>query len=143
VAITPLEIRKKAFNTQLRGYAPKEVRAFLGLVANELEEVRKERAGLAEKLDALGAKVDAYEKTEKLLKDTLLTAQKATDELRGAAERESSAIVEQAKLAARQLDEDMRSLRQQKATLLDEVRAICNTYLAMADRLERGAGRHE
>jgi len=141
--MTPLEVRKKAFATQLRGYSPKEVRTFLGLVANELEETRRERASLAETVDTLGAKVDAYEKTEKLLKDTLLTAQQAAEDLRAAAERESRAVVEQAKLTAQQAEQDLRALRQSKATLLDEIRAVCNTYLAMADRLERGPGRHE
>ncbi|MGQ9708828.1 MAG: DivIVA domain-containing protein, partial [bacterium] len=97
MALTPLEIRKKAFPKVLRGYAPKEVRAFLAIVANELEELRRERATLAEKVDELAGKLSAYEKTENLLKETLLTAQRVANELLVNAQNEHENIVEQLK----------------------------------------------
>lgn len=138
MAITPLEIRKKAFPIALRGYAPKEVRGFLAIVANELDELRKERAQLAEKLDQLAARVEAYEKTEQLLKDTLLAAQQASDGIREAAQRERDALLAQARQEAARLQDGTRDLQTRRALLLDEIRGIANTYLALADRFEKG-----
>ncbi|MEO0115453.1 MAG: DivIVA domain-containing protein, partial [candidate division WOR-3 bacterium] len=82
--ITPIDIRKKKFSTQLRGINAQEVKNFLEMVANEMEVLRKERALLAEKVDELQAKLEGYVKTEKLLKDTLVTAQAATEEIKQA-----------------------------------------------------------
>lgn len=137
MALTPLEIRKKAFSNVLRGYSPKEVRAFLAAVANEFEELRKERAQLAEKVDELGAKLTGFEKTENLLKETLLTAQKTIDELHAAAQKECEALIQAAKQEAERLKNDMAELRQRRALILDEIRGIANTYLTIVERFEK------
>jgi cell division initiation protein len=141
VALTPLEIRKKAFATQMRGYATKEVRGFLETVAGELEETRRERAALAEEADKLRVRVEAFEKTERLLKDTLVTAQRAAEDLRAAARTEARTIEERARLEAEKLDQSLRELKQKRALLLDEIRGIAQTYLALTDRLERESGK--
>ncbi|MGB9741658.1 MAG: DivIVA domain-containing protein [candidate division WOR-3 bacterium] len=137
MALTPLEIRKKSFNTAFRGYAPKEVRAFLAVVANEFEELRKERVALAEKVDELSARVAAYEKTEDLLKETLLTAQQVAEQLKSSAEREREIMIQQIKQEAEQLRTDLDELRSRRALLLDEIRGIANTYLAIVERFEK------
>lgn len=137
MALTPLEIRKKAFALVLRGYSPKEVRTFLAAVANEFEELRKERAQLAEKVDELGTRLTGYEKTEGLLKETLLTAQKTIEELRTAAQKECEALIQAAKQEAERLKNDMVELRRRRALILDEIRGIANTYLAIVERFER------
>ena len=76
--ITPIDIKKKKFSSQLRGLNPQEVKNFLDVIATEMEALRKERSLLAEKIDELSAKLEGYQKTEKLLKDTLVTAQQTT-----------------------------------------------------------------
>lgn len=150
MAITPLDIKKKVFATQLRGCSTTEVKAFLQLVAGEMEELRKERAMLAEKVDETTARLETYQKTERLLHDTLVTAQKATGELRDDAKHEAEMIVEKAKLDAERirldhatkmakLNEDLRHLQVKRANLIDEIAGVARTYLGMADRLHRGA----
>lgn len=137
MALTPLEIRKKAFPLSIRGYAPKEVRAFLAVVANEIEELRKDRAALAEKVDELTARVTAYEKTENLLKETLLTAQQVAEELKASAERERALMIEQIRQEAERLRNDLQELKSRRALMLDEIRGIANTYLAIVARFEK------
>ncbi len=137
MALTPLEIRKKLFAKTIRGYSPKEVRAFLTVVANELEELRKERAQLAEKVDELQTKLAVFEKTESLLKETLLTAQKTIDELRTATQKECEALIQSARQEAERLKNSMVELRQRRALILDEIRGIANTYLAIVERFEK------
>lgn len=145
--ITPLEVRKKLFATQLRGYSPREVRSFLELVAKEMEELRRDRGLLAEKVDGLAAKLETHERTEGLLKDTLLTAQRATDDLRSGAEEKAKSIVAEAELKAgeiareartkaERLRSDLGRLEMKRANLLDQIRGIAQTYLSMTERLE-------
>jgi cell division initiation protein len=156
MAITPLDIRKKTFGGQLRGYSQTEVKAFLSLVANEVEELRKDRAQLAEKADELAAKLETYEKTEKLLRDTLVTAQKATGELRDDAKHEAGVIIEKAKVDAdrqrletaqevnrmraeadhevARVREELSRLKAKRSNLIDEVAGMARTYLDMAER---------
>ncbi len=143
--ITPLDVRKKTFATQLRGFAPAEVKAFLVLVADELEELRKERGTLVERLDELTGRLETFQRTEQLLKETLVTAQKATGELRDAARQEAEAILAEARARAQEsvheiearvqeLREELRLLRIQRANLVDEISGIAHTYLAMVER---------
>lgn len=145
MAITPLDIRKKTFSMQLRGCSRSEVQNFLLLVANEMEELRKERALLAEKVDEVTAKLEAYEKMERLLQDTLLTAQRATEELRETAKRESETTLAEARVQAKQLvlqaeqevaqlRGELRQLDARRANMIDEIRGIAHSYLSMVDR---------
>jgi cell division initiation protein len=149
MAITPLDIKKKTFATQLRGYSKSEVRAFLAQIAAELEELCKDRGTLAESIDEMKARVEAYERTEKLLQDTLVTAQKATGELREDARREAEVIIEKARVEAEKvrlevanrttaLREELRELQSRRANLVDEIEGTARTYLAMAERHRKG-----
>jgi cell division initiation protein len=146
--VTPLEIRKKEFGRQLRGYSADEVRAFLMTVAGEIEDLRREKGELAEKVEELNARVHAYERTEKLLQDTLLAAQKASSELREAAERDSNSIEREAKVKAERMlldarkeadhvGEQIRTLVARRAALVHEIAAVARTYLSLAERLEK------
>lgn len=142
MALTPLEIRKKAFTRSFRGYTVKEVRAFLAIVASEFEELRKERAALAEKVDELASRVATFEKMEKLLKDTLLTAQQVAEEMRANVERERQLMVERIKQESEKMRSELNELKGRRALLLDEIRGIANTYLALVARFEKGEYEH-
>ncbi len=137
MALTPLEIRKKSFRKAFSGYAPKDVRAFLAIVANEFEELKKERAALAEKVDELAAKLAAYEKTENLLKETLLTAQQVANELKTNAQRKKEVIIQQIEQEAERLRNDLKELHSRRNMIIDEIRGIANTYLAIVERFEK------
>jgi cell division initiation protein len=141
-----MDIRKKTFSTQRHGLSKTEVEEFIGELATEIEDLRKERAQLTEKAEELAKHLEAYEKTEQLLKDTLLTAQKATNQLREDAKKEAQLVVEKAKLEAERIKRDaeqqirgvgdeLRALEAKRATLSDEVAGIARTYLAMAERM--------
>lgn len=146
--ITPLDIKNKTFSSQLRGLAPREVRSFLELVAKEVEELRRERGMLAEKVDELAARLETYERTEALLKETLITAQKATNELRTNAEERSRMIVERAEQRAREiilegekeaakLKADLKEFETRRLNLIDQIRGLAHACLAMADTWEK------
>ncbi len=144
-----MDIKNKTFATQLRGLSPKEVRSFLELVAREVEELRRERAMLAERVDELSARLDTYERTESLLKDTLVTAQRAHNELRQSAEEHSrvilaeaehqaKAIILRAEQQAEQLRTKLQQLEARQLNLLDQIRGLAHACLQMADTWESG-----
>jgi len=146
MAITPLDIRKKTFSNQRQGLSKTEVQEFMELVATEVEELRKENAQLAEKAAELTRRVEGYERTEQLLKDTLITAQKATGELREEAKREAELLIEKAKVEAERIrqeagqqvrdrTDELRALEIRRSNLTDEIAGIARTYLAMAERI--------
>lgn len=146
--VTPLEIRKKEFAKSLRGYSPDEVRAFLAAIAAEVEELRRERSGLAEKVEELTAQVQAYGRAEKLLQDTLVTAQKATGDLRESAERNARNLEAEAQVKAdrmllearREADkvrEQIRTLVARRSSLVHEIAAVARTYLSLAEGMDK------
>ena len=156
--LTPLDIRKKGFSNQLKGYSVREVKSFLDLVAKEVEELRKERGLLAEKVDELAAKLETHERNESLLRDTLVTAQKATEEMRSAAKVKADALMVQTKgdadrelQAARDeavtivrnaehrhqaLKHELDRLGNQRVALLNQMRGIAQSFLVAVERWE-------
>ena len=146
MAITPMDIRKKTFSTHRGGLDKTEVEEFIGELAAEIENLRKERAQLTEKAEELAKHLKAYEDTEQLLKDTLVTAQKATNQLREDAKKEAQLVIEKAKLEAERIRQDatlqirdvgaeLRALEAKRSAVSDEIGAIARTYLAMAERM--------
>jgi len=141
-----MDIRKKTFSTHRGGLDKAEVEEFIVELAAEIENLRKERAQLTEKAEELTKHLKAYEDTEQLLKDTLVTAQKATNQLREDAKKEAQLIIERAKLDAERIKQDatqqvrgvgdeLRTLEAKRSAVSDEIAAIARTYLAMTERM--------
>ena len=98
MALTPLDIRKQQFRTVLRGMDPDDVRAFLGLVAAEMEILIRDQAGLREQAASLQAKFEEYQLLERDLRDAVLAAQSVREDSRRQAEQESKLLVARAEL---------------------------------------------
>lgn len=148
MAITPLEIRKQEFRKILRGYEPHEVRPFLEMVSNELENLLRENSGLSEKVKDLDAKIEDYRRMEKILQDTLTTTQKATEELKAVAKKEAETIIANAKIEAQRflreaqdelakIKEETKMVEHQKLLLVSEFRGLLESYLRLLERLEK------
>ena len=100
MALTPLEIQKMRFPQRLRGCDAAEVESFLALVAEELAG----RLAQVEKLERENRyykqRLEETENREHQLQQTLLRAQKVSDEITAAARREAELTVKEAELAA-------------------------------------------
>jgi DivIVA domain-containing protein len=153
VPLTPLDIRQKTFANQLRGVNAQEVTSFLDLVAKEMEQLRKDRAELAERVEELQARVEQYQRTENLLRDTMVTAQRNAAETKANADKEAAVILQKAGQDADQvrhrareetaaLRRDLERLETERLGLLRQIRAIAASYVAMTEKWETGpAGR--
>jgi cell division initiation protein len=103
--ITPLDIQKHRFRTKLRGYDPEEVRAFLVSFAEQYEMVVRENNQFREQVALLREQVREHEDRERILKDTLLTAQGAANDVRASARREAEIVVKEAEFKAEKMME--------------------------------------
>ena len=100
MAITPLEIQKMRFSQKMRGYDPTEVEGFLGLLAEDLAA----RVSHIEKLERENRyyrqRLEETEHREHQLQQTLLRAQKVSDDITANAKREAELLVKEAEMAA-------------------------------------------
>jgi cell division initiation protein len=97
-SLTPLEIQKQHFSRVLKGYNADEVRAYLSLVAEEIETLLRDVDRLARENAMLREDLDDHSQRERILKDTLLSAQKVSEEVKANARKEAELIVKDAEL---------------------------------------------
>jgi cell division initiation protein len=100
MSLTPLEIQKMHFPRKLRGCDPVEVENFLALVAEELAGRLAEMEKLERESRYYKLRVEESEQREHQLQQTLLRAQKVSDEITANARREAEVTVKEAELAA-------------------------------------------
>jgi cell division initiation protein len=96
--LTPLEIQKQVFSRALKGYNPDEVRGYLSLVAEEIERLVKDVDRLSRENAMLREELDDHSQRERILKDTLLSAQKVSEDVKSNARKEAELIVKDSEL---------------------------------------------
>ena len=101
--LTPLEIQKATFSRKFKGYNVDEVRGYLHLVAEEIERLVKDVDRLSRENAMLREELDDHNQRERILKDTLLSAQKVSEDVRANARKEAELIVKDAELLSDRL----------------------------------------
>ena len=149
--ITPLDIRKQTFTKAFRGLDPDQVAAFLEQVANEFEALVQSTDETATKLKVFEGELDHYRRIEKTLNETLLTAQRATDEARVNAQKEAELIIKDAQLRAGRYEHDARkrvytleaeliTLKSQRDSFFARFRAMLKTQMGLLDTISEDLG---
>ena len=129
--LTPLDIRRQTFKKKgMGGYDPAEIHAFLETVAGEFEELSRENTSLAERMNGLEGKIEDYRRMEKTLQDTLLSAQKTSDELRKNAEQRGDLLVKEAQLKADQIISEARARLMDLQRQIADLKNLRSSYLA-------------
>lgn len=98
--LTPLDIQKTRFPQKMRGYDPREVESFLALVAEELATRIAQVDRLERENKYFRQRLDEGDEREHQLQQTLLRAQKVSEEITAAARREAALLVKEAELTA-------------------------------------------
>jgi cell division initiation protein len=101
--MTPLEIQKHEFSRKWKGLDPLEVQQFLTDAAEEMEALARENADLDGRLRSLEQENEEHRERERILKQTLLSAHEASEDIRNAAKKEGELIVREAEDAAERL----------------------------------------
>jgi cell division initiation protein len=94
--ITPMDMRQQRFKPAMRGYDKTEVVAFLTEAADDYEHAQREIDRLRGDLMRMEALLAEHRQREANLRDTLLTAQRLSGELKEAATNEAKLIVREA-----------------------------------------------
>ena len=104
MALTPVEIRhvelKRAW---LRGYRRGPVDTLLEEIADSFEQVWRERADLSDRLEDLEGEAAKHRELEALLRSTLVSAERAAQDMKEQARRESDLIVQEAHAESRRV----------------------------------------
>lgn len=129
--LTPLEIQKQLFSKSLKGFNADEVRAYLHLVAEEIERLLRDVDRLTRENAMLREDLQDHSHREQILKDTLLSAQKVSEDVRATARKDAELIVKDAELLSERL------IAQAMSRVADLERAIQDL------KIERKAARNK
>ena len=122
MALTPVEIRHVELRrTWFRGYRRGIVDRLLADIADSFEDVWRERADMADKLEELESEATKHRELESLLRSTLVSAERAAQDVKEQARRESDLIVQEARAEGRRVT---RVAASEKERLDEEIRRI-------------------
>ena len=145
--ISPMDLQRQTFAPRWRGYDTAEVRTYLNIVAEEIAALQRERDGLEQEVQSLRALFDEHRQRETILKNTLLTAQRLSEEMKEAARKQSESVVKEAEIQADRLLELAQSraqevergildLRGMRSSLRTDVRALITRLTHILDLQE-------
>ncbi|MFQ5465029.1 MAG: DivIVA domain-containing protein [Thermodesulfobacteriota bacterium] len=137
--ITPMEIRSHHIKKTMRGYDVREVELLKDLSAEALEEANREVMRLEEKVHDLEGSLGEHVKNELMLRETITTAQKMVEHIKGNARKEAELIVAESKLRgeeivrlaqtrATEIREEIMRLRRQRNELNTSIKAIIDYH---------------
>ena len=133
MALTPVEIRHIRLARSFRGYRRASVDVLLEEVAASFEDVWRNRADLADRIEQLEADLVRHKELEGLLRTTLVSAESAAQQLREQARREAETVLAEAHAEARAV---ARRARAEKERLETELRRIRSLLRAALESLE-------
>lgn len=149
--ITPLDVRNHSFARRWGGGLDGgDVESFLRLVSEDYEALIRENDAQGERIRQLEKRVEQLVADERLLKETLLSAQAMTSDLREAAVKESEVLVGEAEVKAEKildaahrraakLGEELREMRGTRSRLAQALRSTIETHLALVDSIEEAS----
>jgi DivIVA domain-containing protein len=101
--LTPVDVRRFEFGSQMRGYDKARVDQFREQVADELERLARLTQELEAKARGFHEQLRAFRERDKALNDALISAQQMRQETKEQAEREGQLILREAQAAADKL----------------------------------------
>ena len=117
--VTARNINEKQFHDAWRGYNQEEVDDFLDRVAETLDRVQRENVALQKRIRELDQAVATSRDTEEMLKKTLVSAQKASEEAIASAKAKAEQLISDAEQRVNRANEEART---RMSSLEDEVR---------------------
>jgi cell division initiation protein len=106
MSLTPVEIRHMTPSTGFMGYNRGQTDRLLEDIASSFEDVWRERADLADKVEQLETDLVRFKELETLLRTTLMSAERASGQMKEQARREAELILGEAHAEARKLQRD-------------------------------------
>jgi cell division initiation protein len=151
--ITPLDITQKSFRRAFRGLDAEEVDAFLSLVASEFEGLVREVTALREAGQRKDEELAEHRSRERALQETLVAAQRASEEIREASRKEAEITISDAELQAEKIVQsaharflkivdDVNEMKRQRIQFEASVKTLVESHLKLLEAF-REAPREE
>ena len=146
--ISPMDIQQQQFKGKMfGGLDAEDVDAFLQSLAGEMEELIRENGELKERLNRNAAVISEMEGRESQLRETLLAAQRITEEMKANAQKEAHLLVSEAELKGERivadaekklivLNNQIQELKREKVQFESGFKGLLDTYyklLALSD----------
>ena len=141
--ITPLDIQQQQFKTKIfGGLDTEDVDAFLQTVAQEMEDLSRENSELKEQIRRNADAMAEMSTRETQLRDTMLAAQRITEDMKSNSQKEATLIISEAELKAdkiladaniklAQLNSQIQDLRREKLQFETALKSLLDTHYKM------------
>lgn len=145
--ILPMDIQRQSFGQKLRGFDPEEVRAYLAIVAEEVASIQGDRDRLDQEVQNLKTLLDEHRQREVILKNTLLTAQRVSEEIKENARKQAENVVREAEMQgdklielaqnrAHEVERSILDLRGWRSSLRTDIRSFVTRVSQLLDLQE-------
>src|ERR671935_1076900 len=134
MTLTPAEIRHvKPPRSFFGGYRRTAIDDLLDEITVSFEDVWRERADLADKVEQLDSDLVRYKELEALLRTTLVSAEKAAATMKEQAAKEADLVLEEARAEARSIARRARADHERLSGEVRQMRALLRAALAAVD----------
>ena len=140
--IMPIDIDKKEFSRDRKGYNSREVDEFLDIIVADYEKVLNDNRSMAHKIKALEKQLEEAQKDDNAMVETLETAKKLMADISASAERRAELMMRDAELEAENMLLDakvnVRKMNDEHEILSAKVRRLKDNFRKMLQaELER------
>jgi cell division initiation protein len=117
----------------LLGYRRGPVDELIREIADSFEEVWRQRADYADRIEQLESELSRHRDLESLLRTTLVSAERSAHELKDQAKREAELVVGEAHAEARSVTREAAAERERLLTEARKIRALLEAALDAVD----------
>lgn len=141
--ISPLDIQQQQFKGRIfGGLDPEDVDVFLQMVSREMEQLVRENNDLKDQNRKMLSELEDMNSREKALRETMLAAQRISEDMKNNAQKEASIIISDAELKSEKLlasaegqlsslRNEIQELRRQKQLFQASFRSLLENYMKL------------
>ena len=133
MTITPVELHHIRLKRGLFGYRRGPVDELIVEIADSFEEVWRQRADFADRIEQLEGELSRHRDLESLLRTTLVSAERSAHDLKDPAKREAELVVSEAHAEARSVTRAAAAERERLLAEARKVRALLEAALDAVD----------
>jgi len=133
MAYTPVELRHITLERGFRGYKRRAVDQLVVDIADSFEDVWRERADLADRVEQLETELEHHRERNTLLSNTLIVAERAASVAREDAARKAEQVVAEAHAEARSIVRTAIADRERLLTDARRIRALLRSALEVVE----------
>ena len=142
MALTPVEIRHIKLSRSLFGYNRSAVDELLDDIVESFEQVWRERADLADKIERVEEDLVRFRELETLLRTTLVSAERASQDLKEQARRETQVMLDEAHAESRRVRREATADLERMRSESRRIRSLLGAALATLEE-DNGADESE